>query len=54
MTVLFIGHVHPINAFLDNAFTQAITRLGEGMEKPRAIMVISAHWQTNGTFVSTN
>jgi 4,5-DOPA dioxygenase extradiol len=54
MPVIFIGHGHPINALLDNNFTQAITRLGERMEKPKAIMVVSAHWQTKGTFVSTN
>lgn len=49
-----IGHGHPINALLDNNFTQALTCLGERLEKPKAIMVISAHWQTKGTFVSTN
>jgi 4,5-DOPA dioxygenase extradiol len=54
MPVLFIGHGHPINALLDNNFTQAVTRLGQRMEKPKAIMVVSAHWQTNGTIVSTN
>lgn len=54
MPVLFIGHGHPINALLDNNFTQAITRLGERLEKPKAIMVVSAHWQTKGSFISTN
>jgi 4,5-DOPA dioxygenase extradiol len=54
MPVLFIGHGHPINALLDNDFTRAISRLGGRMEKPKAIMVVSAHWQTGGTFVSTN
>ena len=53
MPVIFIGHGHPINALLDNGFTQAITRLGERLEKPKAIMVVSAHWQTKGSFVST-
>jgi 4,5-DOPA dioxygenase extradiol len=54
MPVIFIGHGHPINALLDNNFTQAITRHGERLEKPKAIMVVSAHWQTKGSFVSTN
>jgi 4,5-DOPA dioxygenase extradiol len=54
MPVLFIGHGHPINALLDNDFTQALRRLGERMEKPEAIMVVSAHWQSHGTFVSAN
>src|SRR6185369_10787144 len=54
MPVIFIGHGHPINALLDNDFTQAITRLSERLERPKAIMVVSAHWQTKGSFVSTN
>jgi 4,5-DOPA dioxygenase extradiol len=54
MPVLFIGHGHPINAILDNDFTQTLARLGERLVKPSAIMVVSAHWQTRGTLVSTN
>lgn len=54
MPVLFIGHGHPINAVLDNDFTRALTRLGKTLEKPNAILVISAHWETVGTFVSVN
>lgn len=54
MPVLFIGHGHPMNAILDNAFTQRLTRLGQQLEKPNAVLMISAHWETAGTFVSTN
>jgi 4,5-DOPA dioxygenase extradiol len=54
MPVLFIGHGHPMNAILDNNFTQSLTKLGKSIEKPNAILVISAHWETVGTFVSTN
>lgn len=52
--LLFIGHGHPMNALLDNNFTQSLTRIGKNIEKPNAIMVISAHWETRGTFVSVN
>ena len=52
--LIFIGHGHPMNALLDNNFTQTLTKLGESLEKPNAIMIVSAHWQTKGTFVSTN
>ncbi len=52
--LIFIGHGHPMNALLDNNFTQALTKLGESLEKPNAIMIVSAHWQTLGTYVSTN
>jgi 4,5-DOPA dioxygenase extradiol len=54
MPVLFIGHGHPMNAILDNNFTQSLTKLGKSIEKPNAVLVISAHWETVGTFVSTN
>lgn len=54
MPVLFIGHGHPMNAILDNGFTQHLSQLGTKMEKPEAILVISAHWETIGTYVSVN
>ena len=52
--LIFIGHGHPINALLDNDFTQNLTKIGTSIEKPNAIMMISAHWTTKGTFVSVN
>ena len=52
--LLFIGHGHPINALLDNDFTQHLNQIGASIEKPNAIMIISAHWTTKGTFVSVN
>jgi 4,5-DOPA dioxygenase extradiol len=52
--LIFIGHGHPINAVLDNNFTQTLTKIGEGIERPNAIMVVSAHWATAGTYVSVN
>ena len=52
--LIFIGHGHPINALLDNDFTQHLSKIGTSIEKPNAIMIISAHWTTKGTFVSVN
>ncbi|MBF0532648.1 MAG: 4,5-DOPA dioxygenase extradiol [Candidatus Omnitrophica bacterium] len=52
MPVLFVGHGSPMNLMLDNAFTRDLTALGRNLPRPRAIMVISAHWLTNGSFVS--
>jgi len=52
--LIFIGHGHPINALLNNDFTQTLSKIGANMEKPNAIMIISAHWTTKGTFVSVN
>jgi 4,5-DOPA dioxygenase extradiol len=54
MPALFIGHGHPMNALMDNSFTQKLQAIGASMEKPAAIMVVSAHWETRGTFVSVN
>src|SRR4051812_44644862 len=54
MPVLFIGHGHPMNALFDNDFTQTLQKIGKSIERPHAIMVVSAHWETKGTFVSVN
>jgi len=50
---LFIGHGDPMNALRDNAFTQHLRALGEQLvPRPRAILVVSAHWLTRGTWVN--
>ncbi|HEV7230364.1 MAG TPA: 4,5-DOPA dioxygenase extradiol [Bacteroidia bacterium] len=50
----FIGHGNPMNAVLDNPFTKSLRVMGESVkQKPNAILVVSAHWLTRGTFVST-
>ncbi|NPE29517.1 4,5-DOPA dioxygenase extradiol [Methanococcoides sp. SA1] len=54
MPVLFIGHGSPLNIVLKNSFTDRLTELGKNLPRPRAIMVISAHWLTNGTCVTCN
>lgn len=50
--VVFIGHGSPMNALADSAFTKSLNKLGQDIEKPSAILVISAHWLTKGTWVS--
>jgi 4,5-DOPA dioxygenase extradiol len=47
--VLFIGHGSPMNALGDNAYTQSLTQLRGSLPKPKAILAISAHWETEGT-----
>lgn len=55
MPVWFIGHGNPMNALFDNAFTKSLNQMGKSLkEKPNAILVISAHWLTKGTFVSVS
>jgi Uncharacterized conserved protein len=52
MSALFIGHGSPMNIILKNDFTKHLSELGKKLPKPEAIMVISAHWLTRGTFVT--
>ncbi len=52
MPVLFIGHGSPMNMVLSNRFTRSLADLGASLPRPDAIMVISAHWLTRGSFVT--
>ncbi len=53
MPVLFIGHGSPMNAIHNNEFTSALKKLGERIPEPDAILVISAHWLTRGTRITS-
>lgn len=53
MPSIFIGHGSPMNALADNAFTRHLKELGERIERPKAILMVSAHWLTRtGSFIS--
>ncbi|NMH28575.1 4,5-DOPA-extradiol-dioxygenase [Flavobacterium silvaticum] len=52
MPVLFLGHGNPMNAIENNSFTQGFESMGNKLPKPRAILCVSAHWETKGTFVT--
>ena len=52
MPVLFLGHGSPMNAIEENEFVANFRRLGNEMVRPNAILCISAHWETNGTYVT--
>ena len=54
MPVLFVGHGSPTNALADNAFTAAWRALGRSLPRPRAILSVSAHWYTRGSFLTGN
>ena len=51
--VLFLGHGSPMNALEDNIFHQSWQQLGHDLPKPRAILVISAHWETQDVAVTS-
>src|SRR6476620_1946879 len=52
MPSLFIGHGSPMNTLERNGFTDTWRRLGEVLPRPRAILVISAHWYFGATAVT--
>lgn len=52
MPVLFLGHGSPMNAIEDNPFSRGWQEVGRGLPRPSAILCISAHWETRGTFVT--
>lgn len=52
MPLLFVGHGNPMNAIENNEFTDVWAKMVRGIPIPRAIVCISAHWETRGTFVS--
>lgn len=52
MPSIFVGHGSPMNALEDNAYTRAWQDLARRFSKPKAILMISAHWLTHGTAVT--
>ncbi len=52
MPAVFFGHGSPMNTLASNRYTQAWRQIGADLLKPRAILMISAHWETNGTAVT--
>jgi 4,5-DOPA dioxygenase extradiol len=53
MPVLFVGHGSPTNAIEENEFSRAWVDAGNFMPRPRAVLCVSAHWETNGTQVTS-
>jgi 4,5-DOPA dioxygenase extradiol len=49
MPIVFVGHGSPMNAIEDNEFSNAWGKIGELIPQPTSIVVISAHWQSDGT-----
>ena len=52
MPVLFLGHGSPMNAIEENEFVNEFRNIAKEIPKPNAILCISAHWETKGTFVT--
>ncbi|BDY28353.1 MULTISPECIES: 4,5-DOPA dioxygenase extradiol [Mycolicibacterium] len=52
MPAAFIGHGSPMNAIETNRYTEAWRSFGAAAPRPRAILVVSAHWYINATAVT--
>jgi len=52
MPVLFVGHGSPMNAIEDNEFSRTWEELGRTLPRPKAVLCISAHWETRGTSIT--
>jgi len=52
MPVLFLGHGSPMNAIEENEFVAEFRKLGNEIQRPQAILCVSAHWETRGTHVT--
>jgi 4,5-DOPA dioxygenase extradiol len=52
MPVLFLGHGSPMNAIEENEFVSGFRQAASALPKPAAILCVSAHWETRGTWVT--
>jgi 4,5-DOPA dioxygenase extradiol len=52
MPAVFLGHGTPMNALERNRYTDTWRAIGASMPRPRAILVVSAHWYVNATAVT--
>ncbi|WP_221621384.1 4,5-DOPA-extradiol-dioxygenase [Breznakibacter xylanolyticus] len=52
MPVLFLGHGSPMNAIEENEFVRGFRNVSSQIETPKAIIVVSAHWETKGSQVT--
>ena len=52
MPLLFLGHGNPMNAIRDSIFVDGFKNIAKTIEKPKAILCISAHWYIKGTKVT--
>jgi 4,5-DOPA dioxygenase extradiol len=52
MPAAFLGHGNPMNALDHNRYTETWSTFGASVPRPRAILVVSAHWYINATAVT--
>lgn len=52
MPVLFVGHGSPMNGIEDTAFSRNWAAMASAIPVPAAVLVVSAHWFTKGTYIT--
>jgi len=52
MPAAFMGHGSPMNTLEHNQYTESWNAFGQSVPRPRAILVVSAHWYINATAVT--
>lgn len=52
MPALFIGHGNPMNAIEESIYSAAWREAAAAIPRPKAILCISAHWETDGTLIT--
>ncbi|MEI6729606.1 MAG: class III extradiol ring-cleavage dioxygenase [bacterium] len=51
---IFIGHGSPTSFLDDPKYVKGLQAVASKLEKPKCILVVSAHWQTDGLFFTNN
>jgi 4,5-DOPA dioxygenase extradiol len=54
MPAIFFGHGNPMNALLQNAYTDGWAAIGKQLPRPQAVLSVSAHWYFPATAVTSN
>jgi 4,5-DOPA dioxygenase extradiol len=52
MPVLYVGHGSPMAAIEHNEYSEGWAELGRRLPRPKAILAISAHWETKGILIT--
>ena len=54
MPAIFFGHGNPMNAIINNAYTEGWASIGNSIPRPKAILAVSAHWYLPATSVTAS
>jgi len=54
MPALFVSHGSPMNLIQGHMYAHALKKITQTYKKPKAILVISAHWYDESTFISAS